>query len=233
MSTEKTLLSEDLGKMHESVEELFKKTSDQRQLALTSHEDRTKSLTVEETDFLRGIGFSTTENIKEFEANRQKLEKLGFTIDIINKLKKIKDKYNKPIISYNNVCDLCKKYDLYFGPSNLFTGRIPKENIEELKSFDFPTFCSQQLVPEARPGYSIIGTPYSGNKTMIVAPLNMFKLENVFLANSREIIILDGNSVFSPISCPSDDPIVLLPFKINKHLFFLVVTHWDNSKSII
>lgn len=234
MNTEKKLLSEDLVKMHESVDDLFKKTSEEKQLALAPHES--EILTTEESNFLKGIGFFTTENVKEFEENKQHLESLGFTLEVINSLKRIKDKYNKPIISYNNVCDLCKKYNLYFGPSSLFTGKIPKENIQELKDFDFSTFCSQNMVPESREGMSILNSIYTSNKTMIVAPLNLFVLKNVFISNSREIIKLEDHSVSAPKNCPSDDPIVLLPFKPIRNsdlLFFIVVTHWDNSKSII
>lgn len=235
MSTEKIQLLADLDGYQEGLDKLFSQVAEKRQLVLQSHEDANKVISPAQNSFLQGIGFSNAENIKEFEENSKILEKAGLTLETIDVLKKIKTKYNKNIIGYNNLCELCLKHNLYFGDSGLYTGEIPMENIKEMQNFPFSEFASHYNVVQGRYEESIInGNICTSAKTLIVAPLNVFNLKDIFVASSRELIRFSGT--VAKCKAPfAQDPIVLLPFKISatKEIFFLIVTHWDSSKSII
>jgi len=235
MSTEKTQLLGDLSDFQEDLDKLFAQTATNRQLVLQSHEDSMKTITNSQSDFLQGIGFNNIENMKQYEENKAILTKAGLTMETIDYLKKIKTKYNKDIIGYNNLCTLCEKHNLYFGNSVLYTGEIPMKNIKEMQDFPFAEFASHYNVVQGRNGQSIVeGNTITSAKTMIVAPLNVFKLKDIFVSSSRELIQFPGT--VAKCKAPfAQDPIVLLPFKISatKEIFFVVVTHWDNSKSII
>lgn len=235
MSTEKIQLLTDLDTYQEDLDKLFVEVSEKRQLVLQSHEDASQVISSDQNNFLQGIGFNNSENIKEFEENSKLLQKAGLTLESIDTLKKIKTKYNKSIIGYNNLCDLCLKHNLYFGESGLYVGKIPMENVKEMQAFPFSEFASHYNVVQGRPEESIIqGNICTSAKTLIVAPLNVFNLKNIFISSSRELIRFNGTEA----KCKAPfalDPIVLLPFKISatKEIFFLIITHWDNSKSII
>jgi hypothetical protein len=235
MTTEKERLSSDIDSMQEGFEKLFAASADKRQLVLQSHEDSDKAISEKQSDFLRGLGFNSLKNVQEFEERSKELQKVGITMETIDELKKIKDTYGKNIISYDNLCKLCEKYNLYFGDSSLFTDVMPMENVKELETFPFGKFSSHYTVCHSYHEESIVeGRVSTKAQAMIVAPLNLFKLENVFVSKSRELIPFSGvNSKCK--SKGSDDPIVILPFKTRgvKEIFFLIITHWDNSKSII
>lgn len=234
MNTEKTPLSEDLLSMQESFEEMFKKSSENKHLILASHEETGKMITETQHDFLQGLGFNKVQNVEEFQTTKQELEKLGMTMETISQLEKIKRIFGKNIITYNNVCQLCEKYNLYFGSSSLFTGKIPMKNVKELEEFQFGTFSSHYCVVKGEENTSIVnGKQAMKAETMIVAPLNMFSLKGILITNSREIIKCSLSEVKPPKKECADDPIVLLPFRLNQQIYFIVVTHWDNSKSII
>lgn len=235
MNTEKTPLLDDLEEFQGNLEILFAQTAEKRQLVLQSHEDARQVITPDQNNFLQGIGFNNTENIKDFKENEAILQKAGVTLEVIDELKKIKTTYGKSIISYNTVCTLCEKYNLYFGDSSLYIGKIPMENIKEMQDFPFSRFASHYNTVYARTGESIVeGNIATSAHTMIVAPLNVFKLEDIFIANSRELISFKGVTAKCKAPFPMD-PIVLLPFKVRatKEIYFLIITHWDNSKSII
>lgn len=234
-SSEKERLASDIADIQAGFDEIFKKSSETTQLALGSHEDSKKILTVQQRDKLVGLGFTNLANVEEFEENSRILEEAGATIEVVNGLKKIKTTYEKDIISYTNLVNLCKKYNLYFGDSSLFTGKMPEDNVKELNSFDFGKFYSQNKVISPYAGRSIVESyGSSGCKTMIVAPINTFKLQDVYIAPTREIIKMEGVNGKLKSPC-GEDPIVLLPFLLggSKEVFFLVVTHWEHSKSLI
>lgn len=228
-------LSSDLAGMQENLEILFQESAVKQQLVLGSHEDAEKTISTKQHDLLQGLGFSSTGNIQQFQENKKVLEKAGLTLGTIKQLKEIKDKYNKYIISYSNMAVLCAKHNLYFGDATLFTGEMPMKNVKELELFPFSEFGSNYSVVYARNGESIVeGNVSSSCKAMIVAPLNLFKLNNVFIADSRELIQFSGikSKCIYPVA---EDPIVVLPFKASstREIFFLIITHWDSSKSII
>lgn len=236
MSTEKTALSDDILSIQESFENLFKESSEKKVLILESHEDAGKSINRTQYDVLQGLGLSNVTNIKEFEENEKTLQKLGLTMETINELAEIKKNFGKNIISYNNLCALCEKHDLYFGDSSLFTGNINPEGVKEIQAFPFSKFSSNYSVLECRAEESISNCNIGYKaRTMVAAPSNMFKLKDVFIATSREVILFPP--LKASFSKPSNahTPIVLLPFKTKglKEVFFIIITHWDNSKSII
>lgn len=235
MITEKMLLLDDLAVCQEGLDKLFSQVAEKRQLVLQSHEDSTRVISTSQNDFLQGIGFNNIENVKEYEENKKALQQAGLTLETIDVLKKIKNKYNKSIIGYNSLCELCLKHNLYFGDSGLYTGKVPMENIKEMQDFPFSEFASHYNVVQGRYEESIInGNISTSAKTMIVAPLNMFNLSDILIASSRELIRFNG--IKAKCKAPfAQDPIVLLPFKVSatKEIFFLIVTHWDNTKSII
>lgn len=235
MTIGKQLLSDDLGEMQEGLEVLFQESAQKRRLVLQSHEDASKTLSGKQFDLLKGLGFKAAGNVAEYEANKVKLAKAGLTMETIDQLKKIKDKYNKYIISYSNMCALCLKHNLYFGEASLFTGTMPMKNVEEIEAFPFSEFASHYSTIDPRYNESIVaGNTSSIAQAMIVAPLNLFKLENIFIAESRELIKFQGitSKCIYPVA---EDPIVVLPFKTSaaKEIFFIIITHWDSSKSII
>lgn len=203
---------------------------------LSSHEDSTQMVNVAQVNLLSGLGFNSLQNVEEFKTHTKKLEELGLTTEAINILKKVKSTYNKDIISYNNLCDLAEKHNLFFGDSNLFIGKMPMENVKELASFDFGKFKSHYSCVYTNGSSVVEGSIAAVATTMVVAPLNEFKLKNVFISNSREVISLKGSKIKNPLrKCPADDPIVLLPFKIGSigEVFFVVLTYWKNSNSIL
>jgi hypothetical protein len=235
MTTENPL-SSDLEAIQAGLDEIFKTSSEKKVLALQSHEDSSKTISSRQKDFLSGLGFEKTVNIKTFEENCKVLEKEGLTMSTIKELKEIRDLYGKNIIGYNDLCKLSIKYNLYFGDSTLFKGNIPMDNIKEMEDFPFQKFASHYNVLYTRNKESIIeGNISTSAKTMIVAPLQLFDLKNVLISESRELIKFNGKTSTCKPYPVADDPIVLLPFKLRatQEIFFIVVTHWDNSHSII
>lgn len=232
---EKELMQNDIKLIQEGFDKIFSESSEKKQLMLASHEDSGSSINAQEKNILLSIGFENTKNVEEFDKKVKELEEAGVKMATIEFLKKIKAKYNKDIISYNNLCVLCEKYNLYFGSSKLFIGKIPMENVKELAQFPLEEFKSHYYIVESRQGQSVVdlNRAYTA-QTMIVAPITSFKLKDVVITASRELIPYEG--VTSKYKSPcGEDPIVLLPFKNeeNGELFFLVLTHWDHSKSLI
>ncbi len=230
-NSDKAMLTEEISKIQENFDEIFKASAEKTQLALGSHEDSQTIMTTAQRDKIVGYGFSNLVNVQEYEEHQSALEAAGITMEVIKILKKMKETYGKDIISYKNVVDLCKKYNLYFGDSGLFIGKMPIENVKELAEFEFDKFRSYvvtsnagESIIEARGGYRM--------GTLIVAPINSFKLKDVYITPTREIIKLPGSMGKKTSPC-GEDPIVLLPIKIEDELFFVVVTHWDHSKSLI
>lgn len=229
-------LSNDLDTIQAGLDEIFKASSEKKVLALQSHEDGSKTISQKQKDFLSGLGFEKTVNIKTFEENCKVLEKEGLTMSTIKELKEIRELYGKNIIGYNDLCGLSIKYNLYFGDSTLFKGEIPMSNIREMEEFPFQKFASHYNVLYTRHKESIVeGNVSSSAKTMIVAPLQLFDLKDVLVSESRELIRFNGVTSSCKPFPVTDDPIILLPFKLRatKEIFFIVVTHWNNSQSII
>jgi hypothetical protein len=235
MTTKNEQLLGDISSFQENLDGMFAKVAEKRQLTLQSHEDAEKTITGKQSNILSGLGFNEAKNMKEYQNNQAALRKAGLAMETIDELKKIKDKYGKNIIGYNQLSDLCEKHNLYFGDSKYFTGQIPMKNIKEIEEFPFSEFASHYTTLAARQNETIIdGTTSTTAKAMIVAPLNLFKLNDVLISNSRELIDFKGIKSRCIFPC-AEDPIVILPFKASgtKEIFFLIVTHWDNTTSII
>lgn len=234
--SEKERMSEDIQKIQEGFEKIFSESSDKKQLMLASHENSEATINGSQKNFLIDIGFQNVQNIKEYDTRVKELEEAGVKMSTIEFLRKVKEKYKKDIISYNSLCDLCKKYNLYFGNSRLFIGEIPMENIQELQDFPKEEFKSHYyIIDSTRNGTSVVEANRAYTfQTMIVAPITSFKLQDVIIAASRELISFDGLSSKYKSPC-GEDPIVLAPFKNaeNGEIFFLVLTHWEHSKSLI
>lgn len=236
MTTEKKALSDDLLEIQESFNTLFESSANKRTLVLQSHEDSNQCINPDQYNILQGLGLSNVANVKEFEDSQAHLKKLGLTLETIKELSEIKTKFGKNIISYNNLCSLCETHNLYFGDSKLFTGKIPPESIKDIQEFNFETFKSHYSVLESRPEESIVNCNMTHRaQVMIAAPSNMFKLKDVFISVSRELILFPPLKASFEKPSNAHSPIVLLPFKASatKEVFFIVITHWDNSKSII
>lgn len=234
LSSKPTIQEELLG-LDSRLNGVFKESADKKVLVLQSHEDSTNNINGTQKDFLEGLGFSSSKNVTHFMERRKTLEELGIKMETIDILSKIKETYGKTIITYSGLVALCQKYNLYFGCSSKFLGEIPMENVKEMQNFNFSTFTSHYTVLTQNNRESIIEMITSHRaKTMIVAPLNQFNLKDVIVSYSREIIPFDKQEV-SPKNSEAQDPIVLLPFAVSgiREVFFLVLTHWDNSNSII
>ena len=235
MTTKNEQLLGDVSSFQDSLDVMFKKVSDKRQLVLQSHEDSDKTISAKQSGILTGLGFIEAKNMKEYQANQQALKNAGLAMETIDELKKIKDTYGKNIIGYNQLTTLCEKHNLYFGDSRFFIGQIPMKNIKEIEEFPFDLFASHYTTLAARHLESIVdGTISTNAKAMIVAPLNLFRLKDVMISNSRELIDFKGINSKCIFPC-AEDPIVILPFKATgtNEIFFLIVTHWDNTTSLI
>lgn len=235
MNTKTEQLLGDINSFQENLDKLFAKVSEKRQLTLQSHTDTAINLSSGQRNLLSNLGFSSTQNIKKYDENERILNQAGLEMETIDELKKIKEIYGKNIIGYNQLSRLCEVHNLYFGDSKFFTGQIPMKNVNELEEFPFSQFASHYTVLSARSQESIIdGSVATSAKVMIVAPLNLFNLTNVMISNSRELIDFRGMKSKCIFPC-AEDPIVILPFKAKgtSEIFFLIITHWDNSKSII
>jgi len=235
MTTQSEQLLGDINSFQENLDVMFSNVSEKRQLVLQSHEDSETTISSKQENLLSNLGFSQTQNVREYEKNRAALHKAGLAMDTIDDLKKIKEEYGKNIIGYNQLVKLCEKHNLYFGDSKYFIGKIPMQNVKEMEEFPFSKFASHYNVISARHLESVVDATNSTTaKAMIVAPLNLFKLKNVFISNTRELIDFSGVNSKCIFPC-AEDPIVILPFKTKgtNEIFFLIVTHWDNTKSII
>lgn len=234
MNTESVRISNDIDSYHAQFDKMFEDMNCKKQLALQSHEDSNTHLSVEESDVLSGFGFNSVQNMVEFKNNRYELEEVGKKITTVETLKKITEVYGKKIISYNQLCDLCSKYNLFFGDATLFKGRIPKASLIELQEFPAGDFSARYNVLKTVEKRSIVGGEKSNScRAMIVAPLDMFNLNGILLTEYREIIKFPGIKNKCKGSSV-DDPIVLIPFKINaiNEIFFLIITKWDNSNTL-
>lgn len=93
----------------------------------------------EDSAFLKSIGFSSTDNVKKYEANKSKESKRNIKKENYNlalsKAKEHYEKYGIPCVSIDVVKEICKKYKLITVGASSYTGNIPKKNIEELKKF--------------------------------------------------------------------------------------------------
>jgi hypothetical protein len=235
MTTKNEQLLGDISSFQQNLDGLFNSVSEKRQLVLQSHTDAEQSISDKQSTLLTGLGFDQTKNIKEYHATRDQLHKAGLAMETIDELKKIKDTYGKNIIGYNQLSALCEKHNLYFGDSRFFTGQIPMKNVREIEEFPFDLFASHYTVLAARHLESIVdGTSSVKAKAMIVAPLNLFNLTDVLISRSRELIDFKGVKSKCIFPC-AEDPIVIVPFKAKgtNEVFFLIVTHWDNTTSII
>ena len=224
------IIEKEVGELFKSVEDKFPKT-----LALISHEQAKDELSPERASFVSALGFVNTKNMKQYEAKQEKLAQLGVEKETITQLKEIKKTYGKNIISYKQLSNLCKKHKLYFGPSELFIGTIPDKNLTELEVFNFDKFKSHYNSLESVQDTGILSKQRCHtSKTMIVAPSNQFKLQNVFISLSNEIIRLEGNKGRCKNS-DSSDPIVILPFSTNasKEVYFVILTAWNLEESLI
>ena len=235
MTIKKQQLSDDLNAMQENLDVLFQASASKHQLILQSLEDSKQTISGKQFNLLKGLGFNSVDNITQYEQNVEVLTRAGMAMETVEQLKAIKNKYNKYIISYNNMSALCIKHNLYFGDAPLFIGTMPMKNVEEIENFPFSEFSSHYNALTARCNESIVsGNISTQSRAMIVAPLNLFKLKDVFIANSRELIQYSGinSRCIFPVA---EDPIVVLPFKTTStpEIFFLIITHWDSSKSII
>jgi len=235
MSTKNAQLLDDISSYQDNLDGLFEKVAEKRQLVLQSHEDAERTISPKQHTILDNLGFNEAKNMKEYQQNQTNLYNAGLTMETINELKKIKDKYKKNIIGYNQLSNLCNKHNLYFGDSKFFIGQIPMKNIKEIEEFPFDEFASHYTTLTAGKFQSIVdGNVSPKSKAMIVAPLNLFNLNNVMISNSRELINFDGIKSKCIFPC-AEDPIVILPFKSKgtNEIFFLIVTQWDSTNSII
>lgn len=219
-------ISEDIQK---ELESLFpsKEVKEEELLALSSHEDSTKIITEEQKNRLSGLGFENVVNVKKFNEKKDKTLKLSAEIEILKEVESIKNAFSTKLISYNQLCNICNKYDLYFASSSLFKGEIPHKNVKELEAFNFEKLRSNYRVlnPDANEGITTMVDAYKIT-TMIVAPINQFILENVLITRSREIVKFPTHNEKLKNSC-NTDPIVLVPIKIHNEIFFVVVTYWN------
>ena len=234
MNTEKNVLS-DVEDFQNHLGKLVEENQSKRVLVLEAHSDAEKNINGNQYNLLQGLGFQQLENQKSFEAREKELTQIGLKTSTIQILKKAKETYGKSILSYNRVVDICKEHNLYFASSKLFTGKMPIKNVKDLQEFDFDSFKSHYNCMEADGTTTIIKCRLSASPyTMVIAPATDFCLQNVFISNSREIIKLQDHSE-TVYGGATDDPIVLLPFKINGtgEIFFLVLTYWNNTNSIL
>lgn len=188
-------------------------------------------------NILSEIGFTTTPEYKKYLAKQKEQEKASKTIEAINSLKK-KFPFNK-CIDNDTVTAICKKYNLVFGESTLFSGFIPDKNATEINNFfkSYPTYTVKYIKHHIFTGSTIelSKEDYEENKNnpgyiyqydkyvkplYIVAPITDMNIENKYVENYR----------LKDIPIP-EDPTVLLPIRENGLEFFLIVSKWGNESS--
>lgn len=144
--------------------------------------------------------------------------------NLLNALIYFSTKYPQyKFITKENVSELCKKYNLYLGNVDLFTGSIPEANIQDLLEFHVNERDRVYLTRGRERNFN--DAHYDGSPILInfqiAAPLKDFDRRNVLIySESRELIEL-----------PAKDPIVLCPVMFENVKYYLIVTAWDEEAS--
>lgn len=145
--------------------------------------------------------------------------------NLLNALIYFSTKYPQyKFITEENVLELCKKYNLYLGNVDIFTGSIPEANIQDILVFHIDMKDRVYLVRGRERSFNeahVDHTSPISTNFQIAAPLKDFDTRNVLIfSESRELIEL-----------PAKDPIVFCPVMFKDVKYYLIVTAWDEEAS--
>lgn len=220
-------INEDLSKAGVSVE---KSIGTQLALCQNSGESYDPDLHV----FLKNtLKMEVSSTVKELQVKKEAIEKVGINREVMETFNKIKQNFgDKVILDYPGLLELCKNHNLFFGPTQYFSGNITPEAAKQAKDFNFGKANTILKLGTMYDGEPVInwcyGRSLSRYDLIIMAPISMFKLDGKVLIVNREIIPNPkGTSHKVGKDCPNNDPVLLLPFEAeDKNVYFIVITNW-------
>lgn len=221
--------------------------------------DTDKQHLIDKCKRLKALGFTSTQEVREAEAEITRLDLIKKENEAKKKIVKavnyFTEKYpNYKFITEESVIKICDKYNLYHGPINKYIGTVPDVNLKHIE--DFTVFendkCfkyEKRFMPTLQPYYSF------DNEDWNLSERKMISLEE-HIAKKKDIMYnKDGYEINE--RCPLEiaaplkdfnmtgmetkgrkiskveilDPIVLHPvfFAGSKH--YLIVTAWGLEAS--
>jgi hypothetical protein len=132
------------NKLHELVKEIHTKFYTEAERLLKYGMDQKHIIPdkrlEDKANKLKSLGFTSSIDVK---SNKEQLKRMNDTerdnakkLRLIEAIKYFTDKYpNYKFITEESVVDICKKYKLVYGPSQIYTGAIPDDNIQDMLDF--------------------------------------------------------------------------------------------------
>lgn len=196
---------------------------------------------------LKKLGFVSAKEVKDAEAEENRLEALKVENNrkesLVKTINYFTDKYPLyKFITESSVKRICEKYGLIYGPVNKFIAEVPQKNLEEIAKFKIQSedMCYIEETHYRRsnsPTTRIVGAykythQYSDDENFrynyypmsleIAAPKSNFDMLNMEVRNFK---------LTETIKKEIPDPIVLQPVFYNGTKHYLIVTAWGTEAS--
>ena len=206
-----------------------------------------KQYLINKCNRLKALGFTSTKEVKEAEAEIARLEKVKLEnenkkqlIDAINYFTQNYPSYK--FITKESVKKICSKYGLAYGPVGAYTGEVPEVNLKHIENFRIRKIDEAYI--QTKSSFGSIESRYVHHvdyqkhveykKTdRYVYDFSVNEIEKLPLQIAAPIKDFDKTKMnLSAFELPKKiilDPVVLCPVIFRGVIYYLIVTAWGQE----
>lgn len=196
---------------------------------------------------INALGLNKSKISKKYKEKEDITNLLYENINSKDEIERIINKYHPyKIISLRQMMSICEKYNLYYGPIELYKEDIPIEKFKELKQYNKIKSDDHKYATKD-PLYEI---PFDINRYCrqlsyyITAPQNYFELGNDYTFIGREATYIENSNIKifkigkhlreERARKKAEDPIIFQPIisDILNDVILVVITKWGIEASI-